>query len=222
MMQFFCLQSVVISCKYCRMNDDAVTIDALKHVASISAGHPIRGSVDALQPGDTGVIQLRDVSADHEIGWSGIKRVLLPKSREIGILGTEDVLFAGRGMRCYALAVGEAPFPAVAAPHFFVIKIQDTNVISPKFLAWQLNQRPAQDYFQRVSAGTAQRSIRRSSLEELEIQIPSLYKQNMICELWATAQAEQRRLRRLEKVRNKQLEAIAFDLLNQNEGTHHE
>ncbi len=60
----------------------------------------------------------------------------------------------------------------------------------PEFLAWQLNQRPLQTYFDRAAEGSVTKSVRRAVLGEARINIPPLEKQQQILALYKTLQKE--------------------------------
>ena len=194
----------------------------LKHIANIAAGFPLRGAADALQKGDAHFVQMRNVKPGEGIDWESVARVTLPTKRKPNWLKEGDVIFAARGAKNYAVTVKEYPRQSVCSPHFFVIRINNWEKILPDFLAWQINQKPAQDYFQRAATGSYILNIRRQAIEGLEIVIPPLYKQEMIIALWDMALKEHQILNKLVENRNEQLEAIAVDVLNHTEGKDNE
>ena len=191
----------------------------LGKVATVAAGFPLRSSVDSLDEGDISFVQMRNVNPAQGIDWESVAQVTLPTKREPDWLNENNIIFAARGAKNYAVTVNAHPKRAVCSPHFFVLRISDRKKILPDFLAWQINQKPAQDYFQRSATGL---NINRSVIENLEIFIPPLYKQEMIIALWKTAMEEQQILKRLTENRNQLLEAIAVGLFNRTGGKNHE
>jgi restriction endonuclease S subunit len=185
---------------------------ALADLATIAAGYPLRGAVDALPEGDVAVIQMGDVSADDGIDWPNVSRVTLPRSRDESYLRKGDVIFTTRGARNFALAIDDIQGQAVCSPHFFVIRIMPQCNLLPEFLAWQINQRPVQEYFQREATGSFILNIRRDVMEATPIAFPDLAKQHSIVALADTALAESAALKKLIKNRHDGLEAIAMDL----------
>lgn len=171
----------------------------LSRVSAISAGHPLRGAVEALPAGDVAVIQMRNVDAELGVDWLNAARVTLPAGRSTNLLAPGDVIFTTRGTRNFALALHEVRALAVCSPHFFVIRLRDPAAILPEFVAWQMNQRPAQEYFQREATGSYILNIRREAVENLPLVLPPLDQQRAIV---ALAQAAIR------------LEAGSLDLLN--------
>lgn len=186
-------------------------ITTLTEVAEIAAGHPLRSGVDEFPAGDTGVIQMRNVDPETGVDWGSVSRVKLPPARRIEFLGPGDVIFSTRGARTYAVALGTAPFPAVCSPHFFVLRIRGPAV-EPRFLAWQINQAPAQEYLQREATGSHILNIRREVIERLEIAIPSLARQAAIVAFAEDAAREKRLLSALIENRQQQMNALAAGL----------
>lgn len=195
------------------MINDAIISVTLKEVAAISAGHPLRGSAEALEEGDTPFIQLKNADPASGIDWGSVVRVNLPATRSPKWLSANDVIFSARGSRNFAYALNDAIEQSVCSPHFFVLNVNDTGTIMPEFLAWQLNQRPAQEYFKRIAVGTqAVTTIRRPALEALSLIVPSLQKQELIAKFWRAALKEQAALKQLINNRIKQSDAIAYGL----------
>ena len=145
---------------------DRAQKSSLTDIATISAGHPLRSAVEEFPAGETGVIQMRNVDPETGIDWTGVSRVELPPARRIELLAPGDVIFSTRGVRTYAVAMGQTPFPSVCSPHFFVLRVRPA-AIDPRFLAWQINQGPAQEYLQREATGSHILNIRREVIERL-------------------------------------------------------
>jgi len=180
--------------------------------AAVSAGYPLRGAVDALRDGDVAVIQMGNVHPDAGVDWASTRRVALPSKRAATLLSRGDVIFTTRGARNFAFALDDVPGAAVCSPHFFVLQVTNPDRITPAFLAWQINQRPAQEYFQREATGSYILNIRRDVLENLPLVVPPLRQQHAITAFADAAKAEYAALNNLIANRNQQMEAIALDL----------
>jgi restriction endonuclease S subunit len=154
---------------------------------------------------------MRDVNPEG-IDWLGAMRVDPPGKRKPDYLMPGDVIFTSRGTRNLAVAVADIPCPAIGAPNLFVIRLGQASVCLPNYLAWFMNQRPAQDYFQRSATGTNILNIRREVVEQLAVPVPSLRRQKAIAEFDATARLEREVLRGLIKNRDQQMEALALGL----------
>jgi restriction endonuclease S subunit len=154
----------------------------LSKYAGIASGHPFRGSIPEKTGSGIRVVQLKDASAQGGIDWSTTFETESESKREPEWLQAGDILFAARGSRNYAVIVGEHAGKALAAPHFFVIKIKSDQIL-PEFMMWQLNQTPCRNYFQKESEGSLTKSIRRSVLENTPVTVPSLSKQKQIMQI---------------------------------------
>lgn len=187
-------------------------LEFLQDLAIISAGYPFRGAVDELASGDVAVIQMRNVDPDAGIDWVAVRRVTLPSKRETSFLSSGEIIFSTRGTRNLALALDVIPGKAVCSPHFFVLSVNDPSRLMPEFLAWQMNQLPAQRYFQREATGSHILNIRREAIENLPVAVPSIARQQAITALAKAASAERAALTKLINNRNQQLEAIACGL----------
>jgi hypothetical protein len=190
---------------------DAENIVRLAEVADISAGHPLRSGVDDLAPGGVAVVQMRNVDPDRGVDWAGLAAVELPPARKTDFLKRGDVIFSTRGARNYGVVLAVVPVPAVCSPHFFVIRTRSRRV-DPDFLAWQINQAPAQEYFQREATGSHILNIKREVLERLEVVVPPLAQQVAIAAFAEAARWEKQLMSALIDNRQKQMNALAAGL----------
>ena len=184
-------------------------------LADLTGGYPLRVGVDTLVSGDVAVIQMSNVDSETGIDWPTVRRAALPTERSSSHLKPDDIIFTTRGTRNFAIALDHIPSPAVCSPHFFVIKIKAGAGVVPAFLAWQINQKPAQDHLRRSATGTDILNIRRDALENLVIAVPSYARQNAIVAFATAAAAERAAFARLVENRHQQMQALARDLHRQ-------
>ena len=180
----------------------------------ISSGYPFRGRIEESSDSNVKVVQMKDVSLENPISWSECLTVELNGRREPDYLRSDDILFVARGNRNYAVQIGEIPdgIKAVAAPHFFVIRLKDKSLTSD-FLTWFLNQTPCQQYFEQNAEGTMAKSIRRSVLEQTPIAVPSLDKQTAIAKLNDNHIQQRCVIQQLLRNSEQMMSAIATDLM---------
>lgn len=155
----------------------------LSRIADISAGYSFRGKIPQHRDGGISVIQMKDVSMEEGIKPNAVIKTALLGKREPNFLRSGDILFIARGSHHYAALYRGQFDKAVAAPHFFVIRIKVPHVI-PEFIAWQLNQHPAQRYFEKESEGSVAKSIKRTSLEQVPLSLPSTQQQQSLVRLY--------------------------------------
>lgn len=194
------------------MGITANKIVLLREAARVSAGYPFRGSIDALEPGPVAAVQMRNVESDA-VDWASLTRVSLPTKRSADYLNSGDVIFTTRGRRNTAVALDNVPGLAVCSPHFFVLRVNDPESLLPKFLAWQINQKPAQDYLQQAATGSHILNITRGAIEGLPVAIPSIDVQRGIVALAETGARERHLLHALEVNRQRHLDALAHLIL---------
>lgn len=178
----------------------------------MSAGFPFRGTVDALEAGDVAVIQMRNVEGEG-VDWPALSRVTLPSKRKPDYLAEGDIIFTTRGRRNFALALSELPGPAVCSPHFFVLRVNDPSVLLPAFLAWQINQKPAQEYLQQAATGSHILNITRAAIESLPVAIPPREVQCEVLALADAARRERELINALIDNRQRQIDAVVAQIL---------
>ena len=152
----------------------------LGDIADINIGYPFRSGVSDNPSGTVSVVQMRDVLPPATIDWHKTARVLMEKNMEQYLLQDDDILFVMRGGVYRAICTGIVPFHAMPSPHFFRVRLLENQAIEPTFLAWQLNQPPAQRHYSSIEAGSVQKSLRLADFAELPIMLPPLDRQHKI------------------------------------------
>lgn len=153
-------------------------------------GYTPRGRLEAVGAGGIPAIQLRDISVEGRINLNGLMRYELDGATDRYLVRPGDVLFRSRGERNTATAADELlAEPAVAVSPLFILR-PNRKAIEPHFLEWVINQSPAQRYFDGCAQGTRLRMIPKSSLDDLEIDLPDLKTQREIVEIDALATLE--------------------------------
>lgn len=185
----------------------------LKWVSSIVPGHPFRGAMPISIDSGIKVVQMKDLSENSKIDWAATTQVQLESKKEPDWLTDGDILFAARSTRNIASLVESCPPNVLAAPYFYVIRLNQKKVL-PKFLAWQLNQGPLQKYFQRESEGSITKSIKKSSLEEVEIAIPTIEIQQKIISMAEIFDREKEICQKLINNGESIMNSIAVNILN--------
>lgn len=116
------------------------------------------------------------------------------------LLQPGDILFSAKGTRNFAVCYEKNNQPAVASTSFFVIRLNKNfkNKILPQFLAWSINNPNSQSFLKRKAIGTSMVSISKSVLEELEISIPNLKRQDVILKIAKLRNTEKKLKREIE------------------------
>ena len=186
----------------------------LGDIASVSAGHPFRGTIPGSETGDVRVVQIRDLDENGQIAWHNLIRTTIQGRKQPDWLQVGDILFSARGQKNLAALIDKPVANTVCAPHYFIIRVTD-NRIAPAFLAWQLNQQPAQRYFAKASQGSAVVSIPRSLLAATPVTLPALEKQKIIIAIAKAHLQEKLTLQAMIRNRDTQIQALTNDLIAQ-------
>ncbi|WP_299819459.1 restriction endonuclease subunit S [uncultured Pontibacter sp.] len=123
------------------------------------------------------------------------------------LLQEGDVLFVAKGAGNSAVVYSSAFGPAIASSTFLILKPMKTNngVLLPDYLAWYLNHSTTQAYLKSQAKGSSMLSISKKTLEELEVPVPSLQRQQQVLNI--------QRLRDREKLLTQRLEALREQLV---------
>lgn len=191
----------------------------LSEVADIHVGYPFRGSIKHDKNAAVRVIQAKDISDLGELIIADLVRTELTGKKQPIWLELGDVLFIAKGMRTYAACIPEQLEDVTCSPSLFQIRIKSSqrNKVNPMFLAWQLNQKPIQQYFRKSAEGSTQTNIRKPVLADVELAIPDIEKQNTIAKLYVASIKENALLQKLINNRQQQFNAIATDLIQNSE-----
>ena len=196
------------------MKNDAVKVVALQDIAETRLGYSFRAAVTNAPDGDVAVVQIKNVHPQRGIDWSALANTSLTGRKKPDWLQPGDVLFAARGSRNIAVCVGEVPGKAVCAPQFYLVRIRDSAVL-PEYLAWYINEAPAQRYLAQSAEGTLVTSIRRAVLEALPVPVPGVERQQIIAHLATAARHEKLLTEQLIRNREQQLRLVAHGLIQQ-------
>lgn len=182
----------------------------LGDIAKLSAGYPFRGKIPELKDSGVFCIQMKDIPSYGELNWTNLTEVRLTGKRPPNLLTKGDIIFNARGNINKAYHLDNKPMnDTVCAPYFFILRIKPAyiGVVFSGFIAWQINQQPAQNYFSREAEGSVTKSIRRTVLEKMPIVIPDIQQQKTIIALEQSLTKEkltyQKLLDNSQKIMNK-------------------
>jgi len=102
-----------------------------------------------------------------------------------------DVVFMSRGTRNLAWAIAAVPAPTIVPVSFYILR--PGPEVEARYLAWYLNQGPAQAAIDQIRTGAGTPIVQRTAFERLEVVVPPLEVQRGIADL-AELQAREREL----------------------------
>lgn len=172
-------------------------------IADINIGYQFRAKIEPAADGAYPVIQIRDFDEHRFLNTDGLMRVEIDKPAEQYQIRRGDVLFLSRGHRNWAAPIVHDLNNAIAVSHFFVLKIKSADVL-PEYLAWYINQAPAQEYLHsNARHGTHMPLVPMSAFKGLTVEIPSVETQKKIVELHKLMEKEKKLLIELEGKRSR-------------------
>lgn len=180
----------------------------LKDIATIRSGYLFRERIKPDASGQYRVIQVGDITPDAGFSNGSFVRVSLPDVKRSQILEKGDVLFVARGPRKQAIAITWPIENTIATSQFFVVRPEEK--VLPEFLAWYVNQRPAQRYIEEHSTGTSASLITLQSMKRLPVEAPPLETQARITKIH---QLSLREKELMEAIQNKRRALIEMTLL---------
>jgi restriction endonuclease S subunit len=186
----------------------------LPDVCTIHSGYTARGRLEGTDDGGVLTIQLGDISADGIIHPERLTRVQLEGLPDRYFVRAGDVVFRSRGERNTASVLdNRLREPALAVLPLLVLRPK-IDVVMPEFLAWAINQPPAQRHFDLAARGTNIRMIPRSSLDDLNLEIPDIGTQEKIVAIDALAEQERALALLVAETRRKMLSMILVERAN--------
>ncbi len=169
-------------------------------------GYPFRSRLEHDPEGSTAVVQMKDVDEANQVRIEETFRVDLDDVREQHLLRPGDLVFKSRGVTNSAAIVNMDVGPAVlAAP---MLLIRPNKAVLPAYLYWYINLPATQAALAAQAEGTSVRMISKAKLEDLDIPIPSLQKQQVITEVAQLAEREQWLLARISQERRRLADGI--------------
>lgn len=136
--------------------------------------------------GDIRYLQSTDYNLNRELipTTSITPMISLDSKNKKHILRNNEILFSAKGVNNYSVVYKRNyENECIASSSFLVLTINNENKISPEYLCWFLNNPDTMKTLKTSSKGSAIQSISKSSIEDLEIIIPSIEKQRLIVEL---------------------------------------
>ena len=132
--------------------------------------------------GDAAYLQVRHFDDEGRLQGPPDAFIMTGVVPNIHDLRQGDVLLTGKGYRIFAWAYDPAIGPAVASPAFFVVRPSE-KIMLAGYLAIMLNAPTTKRWLSMLGAGNSIPSIRKSELESMELDVPSLEMQEKIVEL---------------------------------------
>lgn len=145
----------------------------LKDIATVQTGVYLKNT---LLP-DTCYLQVNDFDEEGVLR-STVRPTTTVSSKAARHLLTEsDLLLAAKGGKNFCAIAPMQLGPCVASPSFLIIRIDDTTRVLPEYVCGFLNLPSTRQLLTAQAQGSAITSLSKADLEEFEIPLPSLERQ---------------------------------------------
>ena len=139
-----------------------------------------------LPGGEIACLQVKDLLVSSPEAMAS--RIECTKKTDGYLLKRGDLLFAGKGTT-YLCKLFEWDFPAVPSTTLYSMRLKSDKV-TPEYLCWYLNHPSIVAAVKAAQVGSGTPLIRKPTLENLEIIVPSREKQRLVVELAALQKHE--------------------------------
>jgi hypothetical protein len=181
----------------------------LKTLATIQVGYQARAKIKEDARGTHRLIQGKDFDASHTLQMDELASFFPERKPELYAVQKGDVLFQARGTEHFAYCITTDLKNTLAASSFYIIRLK-TKSLLPEYLAWWINQRPSQSYFQTHGGGTGISFVSKNVLSLLKVKVPPIVVQEKIKKVISLLRREQDLLDRLADHRARLVKAICL------------
>jgi hypothetical protein len=154
----------------------------LGDISEIQVGYQSREGIRAHPDGSHFLLQARDFNNLHQVDWSNLTRFTPTGFTTKSEIQQSDVLFLAKGQDNFACPVTRSVNHVLVANSFYILRPNKTTIL-PEYLAWWLNQTPAQEYIKLNRSGSSLPFLSVTALSRLEVPIPDIERQRKIGEL---------------------------------------
>jgi len=183
----------------------------ITEIANIQIGYQFRKRLEPVESGTNKVIQIRDFDQDLILRKEALSWVQIDKPADSYLLKKGDILFLSRGHKNWAVSMVDDLRDTITVSHFFVLRIKEQNVI-PEYLAWYINQAPAQEYLHsNARHGTHMPLIPLSAFKGLTVEVPDMETQRKIVELSKLLDEEKQLLNELQEKRSLLIKTVCLE-----------
>ncbi len=180
----------------------------LKHITNIQTGVFAK----PIQKGEIVYLQAKHFDENGELTETLYPDLNADNKLNKHLLKKGDILFAAKGTKNFAACFENEEMPAVASTSFFVIRLNEKNVL-PGYLTWFLNHPATQALLKGYAKGTSIASISKVVLSELEIPIPDIHKQEIILKIYKLRNREKKIVQQIENLREIEIQNLLINAI---------
>lgn len=185
----------------------------LTEVAQIHSGYPFRRAIEPEPDGKFAVIQMRDLNGYTKVNYENLALVNGIEPKPHHLIQQNDILLIAKGVHNFAAHIDKTVHQTVAAANFLVIR-NNSHEILPAYLAWFVNQEPAQTFLRDRAKGSYIPSISKGALSELSVPVPPLAVQKKIVRTHQLLELEGELISKIQSKRAKMIESLLLKSAN--------
>ena len=154
----------------------------LSDTCEIRMGFAFRSGIEHSPAGNIPVIQPKDIDNDGILQAEGICRVNMAEVKLEHILKSGDVLLSNRGRFVATTYTGQIE-TCVASGSLLVLTVKKGSLVLPEYLALYFNSQAGKRQLGRLDETTTIPYISRKNLEQIDIPIPPMQRQETLVSL---------------------------------------
>ncbi len=182
----------------------------LKGIADITSGIYAK----TYSSGEVYYLQARDFDQYRRLKRKLEPNVLWNRYIEKHFLNAGDLLIAAKGFDHFAAVYNKMFTPAVASSMFIVLRNIDQSKCLPEYIAWYINHPAMQLFLKNISKGTSLPSLSKKAIGEIEIDLPSMERQQIVMKISALSTIEKRLRQDIESLRETLINRQVLNALN--------
>lgn len=182
----------------------------LGNIASVRSG--IYAKPD--YQGEVYYIQAKNFDEQNDFLFNSSPELALDRKIRNNLLQPGEIILAARGNNNFAAHYKGRISPVVASTMFLVISIRDKEKLLPDYLTWYLNLKTTQKHLRSFAQSTSIPSLNKAQVEDLEIPVPDLKKQNDLIEYAELRKKESVLRKKLEEMKELQNEQLLLNAFN--------
>jgi hypothetical protein len=190
--------------------------ERLINLAQIQSGYQARSKVLESPQGTHRLLQARDIQ-DGALQWATALRFNPDLDPERYRLQADNILFIARGFENKAYRVIDPPPNLLASNLFYIIRVK-SDLVHPGFLAWWLNQKPAQAYFAQFQVKMGFAYLSKKNLSNLKVPLPPRETQENIAEVQRLWEREKSLSNEIADLKKKIITSTCLSTIHRNEG----
>lgn len=158
----------------------SMQVKRLKEISKISLGYSFRVKIEHKNNGNMLVVSAKDIKDNFIISNSDHLTKISHPIYEDRLVKKDDILLSNRGY--FKAGVFSLEKNTIAASSVYILRIKK-DVVLPEYLVIWINSKKGQNEINKNTTGTMIKTILKSELENIKIEIPIMEKQEKIIEL---------------------------------------